>query len=106
MGDTKDGDGGYYRQLVFYKLLLKLQHPNLKMESGMIDFVQADDKGKLHQEIFEISNEEVEELEKTISRVTNEILSLSFWDRPCAADSDWYPFWMSLQNKEFEEGLF
>jgi DNA helicase-2/ATP-dependent DNA helicase PcrA len=106
VGDTKDGDGGYYRQLVFYKLLLKLQHPDLKMESGMIDFVQADDKGKLHQEIFEIPNEEVEELEKTISRVTDEILSLSFWDRPCALDSDWYPFWMSLQNKEFEEGLF
>ena len=106
MGDTKDGDGGYYRQLVFYKLLLKLQHPDLKMETGMIDFVQADDRGKLHQEIFEIPNEEVEELEKTISRVTAEILSLAFWDRPCAPDSDWYPFWMSLQNKEFEEGLF
>lgn len=106
VGETKDSDGGYHRQLVFYKLLLKLQHPDLKMETGMIDFVQADEKGKLHQEVFEISNEEVAELEKTISRVTAEILSLSFWDRPCAPDSDWYPFWMSLQNKEFEEGLF
>ncbi|MEI6327079.1 MAG: ATP-dependent DNA helicase [Candidatus Roizmanbacteria bacterium] len=106
MGDTKDADGGYYRQLVFYKLLLSLQYPDLKMESGMIDFVQADEKGKLHQESFEISTEEVAELKKTIVRVTDEILSLSFWNTPCAPDSDWYTFWNSLQNKEFEEGLF
>ncbi len=52
------------------------------MESGEIDFIEPDDKGKLHKEKFIISDEEVDELEETIKRVGEEIMNLAFWDTP------------------------
>jgi DNA helicase-2/ATP-dependent DNA helicase PcrA len=84
MGKNKDADGNYYRQLVFYKLLLRyFQEGKYTMMAGELDFIEPDAKGKLHKERFEISDEEVDELEATIKRVADEIMNLSFWDTPC-----------------------
>jgi DNA helicase-2/ATP-dependent DNA helicase PcrA len=39
MGETKNANGDYYRQLVFYKLLLKYWNDGkYNMQSGIIDF--------------------------------------------------------------------
>jgi DNA helicase-2/ATP-dependent DNA helicase PcrA len=84
MGNTKNDTGDYYRQLVFYKLLLNnFKDGRYHMISGEIDFIEPDDKGKLHKERFEIPDEDVAELEKTIHRVADEIMNLKFWDEPC-----------------------
>jgi DNA helicase II / ATP-dependent DNA helicase PcrA len=84
MGNTKSSDGNYYRQLVFYKLLLKhFEKGKYVMDSGEIDFVEPDKKGNYHKERFEISDEDVEKLETVIKRVSQEILNLSFWDTDC-----------------------
>ncbi|MDP2909495.1 MAG: ATP-dependent DNA helicase [bacterium] len=75
----------YYRQLVFYKLLLD-NHQNGKfhMVSGEIDFVEPDEKGRYKKELFEITKAEADELKEKIISVSNEIINLDFWDKRCA----------------------
>ncbi len=80
-GLTKNSNGNYKRQLVFYNLLLN--NTKFKMQSGMIDFVEPNDKGIYKREIFEITKEEVEDLKEQIKVVADEILNLSFWDKTC-----------------------
>ena len=91
-GNTKgEGAGDYKRQLTFYKLLLDLYDPDALtgtsskylMKTGVIDFIESNDKGKYHREEFAITSEEVAELKDTVTRVAREILSLSFWDKRC-----------------------
>ncbi len=83
-GLTKDADGNYRRQLVFYKLLLSLyKDGKYTMKTGEIDFVEPDERGNYHKEQFAISQKEVDELKKEIERVSEEILNLKFWDQKC-----------------------
>lgn len=82
-GNTKNDDGNYKRQLVFYNLLLN-KGGKYNMVSGDIDFIEPDDKGKYHKERFEISKEEIYDLEKQIIQVSNEIRNLKFWNKFCA----------------------
>ena len=84
LGNTKDSDGNYYRQLVFYKLLLGL-HAKGKYEftSGEINFIEPDIKGNLHKEIFTVPDEDVLDLREQILKVADEILNLKFLDAEC-----------------------
>lgn len=83
-GNTKSSNGDYKRQLVFYNLLLNLyESGKYKMVSGEIDFVEPDERGKYHKEQFIIENDEIEELKRLITSVSEEILNLSFWDKEC-----------------------
>ena len=83
-GQTQSATGDYKRQLVFYKLLLD-SHPTakFKMVSGEIDFVEPDQKGNFHKEKFLISNDEVQNLRKIITEVSDQILNLKFQDQTC-----------------------
>jgi len=84
MGKNKNADGNYFRQLVFYKVLLdRFENGKLKMQSGIIDFIEPDEKEKFHKEIFEISKEDTEILVEKIKQVASEILNLSFWNTRC-----------------------
>lgn len=83
LGKTKGSTEDYWRQLVFYKLLLERARPQYKMVTGEIDFIEPNPNGKYKKEIFEVSTEDVKELEKVIGKVTNEILNLSFWQTRC-----------------------
>lgn len=93
-GRTKNGSGDMKRQLVFYKLLLDLHSisshneglrgtSEFDMKEGIIEFLEPDEKGRYKREIFEINDEEVVELKKTIQQVAQEITSLSFWNKTC-----------------------
>lgn len=97
-GTVKDGDGNYFRQLTFYKLLLDRWRPGegspggtsggiasgkYRMQKGVIDFVEPTDAGSYRREEFAVTAEHVKELEVTIRRVASEILSLSFWNTRC-----------------------
>jgi len=76
--------GDMKRQLVFYKLLLELYDPNkFQMEKGIIEFLEPNESGNYKKEEFEITNEEVLELKKTIARVADEITNLKFWNQIC-----------------------
>lgn len=86
-GKTKDSNGDYKRQLVFYKLLLDRYKDGLmKMDSGVIEFVQPTDTDQIRSESFSITNEEEIELVETITRVADEIKSLAFWNQRCDQD--------------------
>jgi DNA helicase-2/ATP-dependent DNA helicase PcrA len=83
-GETKDSNGEYYRQIVFYKLLLELyEDGKFVMDEGALEFVEADEKGKFTKHIFHPTDEEVQNLKSEIIRVSDEILNLKFWDTPC-----------------------
>jgi DNA helicase-2/ATP-dependent DNA helicase PcrA len=83
-GNTQSSNGDYKRQLIFYKLLIDgSPEKKLKMRSGVIDFVEPNDRGIFKQEVFEITNEEVAELKELILKTGQEILDLSFWDKTC-----------------------
>lgn len=83
MGETKSvGSGDYFRQLVFYKMLIDAEG-RYKMKSGVVDFIQPKDNGKYVQERFTITQDDVDALIKEIERVATEVLNLSFWDTRC-----------------------
>jgi DNA helicase-2/ATP-dependent DNA helicase PcrA len=84
LGKTKNADGNYWRQLVFYKILLdRFEDGKFKMQSGIIDFIEPDEKNKLHKEVFEITKEDTDTLLQKIQGVSAEILNLSFWNKRC-----------------------
>lgn len=84
LGNTKNSTGNIKRQLDFYRLLLE-RHASGKFEmiSGDIDFVEADDKGRVHSEHFEIKHEDAESVLLEIERVAGEITNFEFWDKSC-----------------------
>jgi DNA helicase-2/ATP-dependent DNA helicase PcrA len=82
MGLTKTDDGGYWRQLIFYKMLLELEG-KYTFQDAVLDFVQPDTKGRFKQEQFFVSDDDVADIKQTIARVSNEIFSLTFWDTRC-----------------------
>ena len=86
LGLTKgEGSGDYHRQLVFYKLLLDNFGPAGKylVVSGVIDFIEPDDKGRYHQEKFVITEAEVVVLRELISQTAADIISLKFLTLGC-----------------------
>ncbi|HVT75012.1 MAG TPA: ATP-dependent DNA helicase [Candidatus Paceibacterota bacterium] len=88
-GKTKDADGNYKRQLVFYKLIIdRYKAGEWKMATGTLDFIKPDDGGKLRREVFSITDEEVRELEGVIADAAKKILNAEF--EGCAGpDCEW-----------------
>lgn len=91
-GKTKDSDGGYKRQLVFYALLLSLYDDEryTACRTMTLSFVEPDSKGIIREETFEITDEEVAELKTEIIRVAKEITTGSFLAHPCTPEESEY----------------
>lgn len=92
LGNTKASNGDYYRQLIFYKILLNQHNEEVRrtgkgreyhMHEGVIDFIQPDTRGKLHKESFTITESDTDALKVEIERVSQEIRDLSFWNTRC-----------------------
>ena len=78
-GKTKNSDGDYKRQLIFYKLLCDLDKSlNFVVKYAEIDFVESASLGKPKKVSFEITKDQVEDLRTTIKQVMKDILSLKF----------------------------
>jgi len=83
-GKTQSSNGDYKRQLTFYALMLSLyEDERYRCKTGTLSFVEPDSKGMIHEEVFMISDDEIEELKKDIIRVVGEIISGSFLNTPC-----------------------
>lgn len=83
-GLTKSSNGAMKRQLVFYKLLLdRACAEKFSVQSGEIDFLEPDERGKYKKEKFSITETEVKALEDLIAKVSSEILEFSFWNGGC-----------------------
>ncbi|MEE9439184.1 MAG: ATP-dependent DNA helicase [Saprospiraceae bacterium] len=78
LGDEDNG-GDYWRQMVFYKLLLqgdnRLDKP---MKVGVMDFVEATKEGKFNLREFEVSNHEIETVKQQIKETYNHIKNHEF----------------------------
>ncbi len=99
-GNTKDADGGYKRQLVFYALLLSLyDDERYSCHEGSLSFVQADTKGDIHEESFTITDEEVDLLKKEIINATQEIISGKFLLEDCDKKKSDYCYLVELLRK-------
>ena len=99
-GTTKDSNGEYKRQLVFYALMLSLYDDERYLsKTGVISFVEPIAKGEIREEVFEVTEEEIEDLKKEIARVTKEITSGEFLSAPCEEDSEYYALVAALRNR-------
>lgn len=78
-GTTKNSDGAYKRQLVFYQLLTDLDkrfpYPMVQAE---LDFVEPDSTGKFKKEVFSITKEEVQDLKQIVKATLKDIKSFKF----------------------------
>lgn len=84
LGETKDSNGDYFKQLVFYKLLLdSMIHKKFNMETGVIDFTEPDDKNRFKKEAFEITDSNIKNLREVIAQTADEIINLKFWNKTC-----------------------
>lgn len=73
-------DAGYFRQLLFYKILFELDNEvnKYKIWELALDFIEwKDDKYKYVS--VEYSEEELEELKQTIKEVYNQMTDINFW---------------------------
>ncbi len=90
-GNTKDSDGGYKRQLVFYALLLSLHDDErYKCQTGVLSFVEPDAKGVIKEESFLILDEEITALKEEIIQAVRDIISGSFLRQPCDSSTSDY----------------
>ncbi len=89
-GNTKDSDGGYKRQLVFYALLLSLHEDDrYTTRNGTLSFVESE-KGNVKEETFIITTEEIDALKQTIISSAREIISGQFLTTVCEEDESDY----------------
>ncbi len=100
-GTTKESTGDYKRQLTFYALILSLtENELLKCNEGLLSFLEADDRGKVHEEAYSITEEEIEDLTQEIVRVTQEIVHGTFLNQPCDPDkSDYCQLVNEIRNR-------
>jgi RecB family exonuclease len=90
-GTTKDSTGDYKRQLTFYALLLSLQDDTrYHTRDGVLSFVEADEKGKIHEERYTITDTEIETLRNEVIRVAGEIAHGAFLNAPCDPEKSDY----------------
>ncbi len=83
-GTTKDSNGDYKRQLTFYALILALSgDERLASRTDTLSFIEPDEKGKIHEETYVITEEEIEALKVEIIRVGLEIAHGAFLNAPC-----------------------
>ncbi|MEK7646433.1 MAG: ATP-dependent DNA helicase [Patescibacteria group bacterium] len=76
------GEGNYFRQLAFYKLLLD-GDTKFRMKYGEIDFVEPNDRGIYKKERFEITDTDIEKVTGEIVSMSRALLSLSFVGTTC-----------------------
>ena len=82
VASNSGGEGNYFRQLAFYKLLLE-GDAKFNLKYGEIDFIEPNDRGKYKVERFEIDSEAVQKVKDEIVAMAKDILSLSFIDSEC-----------------------
>ena len=84
LGTTKNANGDYFRQLVFYRLLLDLyDNGRWRMQAGEINFIEPDSRDTYHQERFEITDDVIALLRSTIASASRDVWTGAFWNATC-----------------------
>ncbi|MFW6210119.1 MAG: ATP-dependent helicase [Patescibacteria group bacterium] len=91
LGNTKNSDGRYHQQLVFYALLLELYgDARYQSRTMTLSFVQPRPSGKIAEEQFVIADEAVTELKSQLITAAQAFVSGSILEIPCDPDSSPY----------------
>jgi hypothetical protein len=90
-GKTAKADAGYRRQLSFYSLLLHLHGDDRYLtDTGVLSFVEADGKGRIHEEQFESGEAERKSLIEEITVAVSLLLRGDFLsDEKLLEESDY-----------------
>jgi DNA helicase-2/ATP-dependent DNA helicase PcrA len=79
-GEPEDPGGDYWRQIVFYKILLdSYKDQNLTMEKGIMDFVEPDKEGEYKRREFTVEPFEVEHVAGQIASAYSGIMNHDFF---------------------------
>jgi hypothetical protein len=86
-GETKNSNGNYMRQLVFYKLLLendiRFAHKNI---IPSLVFVMPDDRGNCSIVTLPISDIDIKKVKEEISTLVDTIWKGNIFDKKCDED--------------------
>jgi len=99
--DSNPNGGDYWRQMVFYKLLLD-NHPHARasgwrMEAGMFDYIEKNDAGDYVRHIVPISESDLTTVKQQIRTAYTQIMNHEF-DKGCEQeDCTWCRFVKSHQ---------
>lgn len=81
-GLTKTGRGDFYRQLIFYKLLLQ-KDGRYHMDEAALHFVEPNEKGEIVTRVFTITDVEVQNLERDLVLAMKAIADGSAFAQSC-----------------------
>ncbi|MFA7216788.1 MAG: ATP-dependent DNA helicase [Candidatus Paceibacterota bacterium] len=92
-GETKNTDGNYFRQLIFYKILVEgnSQFAGKNMELALV-FIKPDEKGRCPVVSISVSKEDADKVKDEVSYLLENVYSGEFLDRVCDdPDCKWCP---------------
>lgn len=81
-GLTKSEDGGYWRQLVFYKLLLQKDYKDKPIEPALV-FIKPDSKGRCPTVSLPVLQSDIDNLKKEIDTLVSSVYSGEFIRETC-----------------------
>ena len=83
-GNTASSDGAYKRQLVFYALLLSLlEDERYECRDCVLSFIEPDSKGRIHEELFAITDEEITNLKADLITAIKNLITGEFLNEAC-----------------------
>lgn len=84
-GLTKNEDGGYWRQLIFYKILLQNnpRYADKSIEPALI-FIKPDQKGRCPEVFLDINQSDIESLLEEVNNLIDSVVSGGFVDEFCS----------------------
>ncbi len=82
-GETKNSDGGYFRQLIFYKILLGKEHNKSKEIIPSLVFIKPDTKGRCPIVTIPVTESDVERVKIEIQNLIEKVWSNTLLSNKC-----------------------
>lgn len=96
IGNTKAGDASYLQQLRFYALLLSLRGEHHEEIDYTLSFVEPGTNGRIVEESFRVTEEEINSLQKEIEDFVGSISRGDVFRTACNPDECDYCDWLEL----------
>jgi hypothetical protein len=81
-GNTKNSEGNYFRQLAYYKLLLKNKYKDKSILTSLV-FVMPDDKGNCTITTLPVTNEDMEKVMGEVGTLVENVWSGKILSETC-----------------------
>ncbi len=88
-GLTKNSDGGYFRQLIYYKLLLQDKSKYKEIEPALV-FVKPDEKGRCPIVSLSVQNADIERVKGEVQKLIESVWAGNIFSEFCEKeDCEW-----------------